>query len=434
MGIIKFSLFMCGQLGIMLLARFFFQWLIYFCNQPVDEKLTLLSVSLVGLIMLGFRVFDGVTDPIAGSLSDLWVKSGRERRRLLWYMAPLPAIGITLCFLPSVTDSELVRWIYLLSGMLLFFIGYTLYAIPYWSLVGDYAQGDQQRRGKLSTLLGVGMLLATTVGFILTPIMISKFGYLNSAITLALISIPLMIAPYFALPSSIDTQKSQPINNVHNNEDLGGFKGQFSALLATIKHRHFLSVICLFAGSQMSFTVMTAAAPFIACDLLGGQEKDVAFILGPLLFMAIPASAFVPRLAKKLGWERSVALACTGLGLVYFGSIGLGASIIHSPLVTAAILFSLGGPMVAILLGLEGEAITSCASEVGGGVGMYFGVYNLIVKGANGIAFAITSFIAANAKGDPWQVKLMGIAASLMLLFGLCSYFFLRPKGNQSTA
>ena len=100
MGIIKFIYFMCGQLGIMLLARFFFQWLIDFYSQglPGINGEALLSVTLVGAVLLGFRIFDGVTDPIAGTLSDIWVKRGRQRRSLLWFTAPLPALGLILCF------------------------------------------------------------------------------------------------------------------------------------------------------------------------------------------------------------------------------------------------------------------------------------------------------------------------------------------------
>ena len=33
----------------------------------------------------------------------------------------------------------------------------------------------------------------------------------------------------------------------------------------------------------MSFTIMTAASPFIAEDLLGGDEGDIARVMGPLL-------------------------------------------------------------------------------------------------------------------------------------------------------
>ena len=431
MNVIHFILFMCGQLGIMALARFFFQWLIDFVSQPIPQLTgdtsALLSASLVGLALLGFRIFDGVTDPIAGSLTDLWVKRGKERRVLLWYTAPLPALGMALCFVPSVEHSIELRWTLLLLGMLLFFIGYTLYALPYWSLIGDYAQGDEARRSRLSTLLGVGLLLATTVGFILTPKLIETFGYLSSAIMISVFSIPLMIAPYFAAPPN-DSQ----LTPATSHDQVQSTAGQLHTLISALKHRKFMAVICLFAGSQMSFTVMTAAAPFIATDLLGGHKADVALILGPLLAVALPASAMIPKVNRIFGWEKGVAMACLGLGCVYLGAGGLGITVVHSPLVTAALLFALGGPMVALLLGLEGEAITACAEESNSGTGIYFGVYNLIVKGANGVAIAVTSILAEQARsGDPWKVKLMGMSAGIMLLIGLLSYLALKPQSSR---
>ena len=107
----------------------------------------------------------------------------------------------------------------------------------------------------------------------------------------------------------------------------------------------------------------------------------------------------------------------------------IGAHVIHSPLVSAALLFSLGGPMISILLGLEGEAITACAEERGAGVGMYFGVYNLVVKGANGIAILITGILADLARGgEPWMVKMMGMCAGGMLFTGLIIYVLIKPS------
>ena len=433
MGIIKFIYFMCGQLGIMLLARFFFQWLIDFYSQglPGINGEALLSVTLVGAVLLGFRIFDGVTDPIAGTLSDIWVKRGRQRRSLLWFTAPLPALGLILCFLPNAGHSPEVRWIILVLGLLLFFVGYTLYAIPYWSLIGDYAQGDEKRRSRLSTLLGLGLLIATAIGFVITPNLIDRYSYLNSAFLIALLSVPLMIAPYFAMPhSDIENSFDHSDEATTHTESL---ETQLKNLIMVLRHRRFISVICLFAGSQMSFTIMTAAAPFIASDLLGGQKSDVALILGPLLAVAIPCSALIPTLGRKLGWEKAVVWSCLALACVYLGVGGLGVDLIGSPLMTASILFALGGPMIAVLLGLEGEAISVCAQEQELGIGIYFGVYNLIVKGANGLAIGLTAVLAEQARaGDPWQVKLMGISAGSMLFLGLLAYLIFKPRSASS--
>ena len=433
MGIMKFIYFMCGQLGIMLLARFFFQWLIDFYSQglPGINGGALLSVTLVGAVLLGFRIFDGVTDPIAGTLSDSWVKRGRQRRSLLWFTAPLPALGLILCFLPNAGHSPEVRWVILVLGLLLFFVGYTLYAIPYWSLIGDYAQGDEKRRSRLSTLLGLGLLIATAIGFVITPNLIDRYSYLNSAFLIALLSIPLMIAPYFAMPHSDTEDRFEHLNEGTTHTE--SLETQLKNLIMVLKHRRFISVICLFAGSQMSFTIMTAAAPFIASDLLGGQKSDVALILGPLLAVAIPCSALIPTLGRKLGWEKAVAWSCLALACVYLGVGGLGVDLIGSPLMTASILFALGGPMIAVLLGLEGEAISACAQEQESGIGIYFGVYNLIVKGANGLAIGLTAVLAEQARaGDPWQVKLMGISAGGTLFLGLLAYLIFKPRSAVS--
>jgi Na+/melibiose symporter-like transporter len=437
-------LFVCGQIGIMMLARYFFQWILAFCSEkPLDaSELTLMSVSTVGALLLGFRLFDGVTDPIAGSLADRWVKSGKERRTLLWYTALFPAIGLVLCFTPNTEMSTTWRWLLLSAGMFVFFVGYTIYAIPYWSLVGDYTQHDESSRDLLSTLLGVGILIATAIGFIITPLLIKNYGYLDSAIYLAVLSIPLMIAPYFAAPQNIrssatnrDSESSETLASQanHNGEEAVSKQSQWKVFKRALNHPRFRATLCLFAGSQMSFTVMTAAAPFIAVDLLGGTKADVSLLLGPLLGLALPASIFLPWFTRKVGWEKGIMWSCLGLGLVYLGVGCVGVNIIGSPLTTACILFALGGPMVAALLGLEGSAVTACADdEDGEAVGIYFGVYNLVVKAFNGVAIAMTAFFVEMAyQGSTpnlWAIRMMAMSAGGLLLLGLIAYVILRPR------
>jgi len=433
---------MCGQLGVMLLARYFFQWILDFSSQlntSGGAGVALFSASAVGGALLGFRAFDGVTDPIAGSLSDRWVAGGRERRALLWYAAPLPALGLALCFLPSFEMGEGLRWLTLLTGMFTFFVGYTIYAIPYWSLSGDYSRSAEDT-SRLSTLLGVGLLLATAVGFIVTPLLIERFGYFGSGLIIALTSLPLMIAPYYAAPEQgPDPARAEELSGPAD-EDAPAVN--FKVVLSALKNDRFRAVLSLFAGSQMSLTVMTSAAPFIAVDLLGGTKGDVARLLGPLLGVAIPASILTPWLARRLGWERAVVYACAALSLVYLGVGALGVNLIYSPVVTAMCIFACGGPMIATLLGLEAEAISACAneerarlSEAGAEppalIGVYFGVYNLVVKGCNGVAIALTGVLAGWARaGELWAVRMMGISAGLMLMLGLALYALTRAKAR----
>lgn len=309
----KYLSYGAGQLGVMIVVRYFFQWLIFFCEGRDTGKGALFSASIVGLLFFAFRVFDAVADPLAGAFGDSWVKRGRQRRTLIWFSFAVPAIGLTLIFAPTYDMGAALRWVLLSAGMFVFFVGYTLYAIPYWALVEDYAEGQERVRTRLSNMLGAGVLLATGVVFVLSGIVIDKIGFLPGAIIFGIAGTLLMMLPYFAAPPSggraDPSGSSAPLREV---------------LTSSLKDRRFFALIVLYVGSQMSFTMMTSAAPFIATDLLGGTKADVAKLLGPFLVGSLLSFAFVPRLARALGWERATLVATLALGVAYAGAGLLG--------------------------------------------------------------------------------------------------------------
>jgi len=418
-------LFFAGQLGLMGTVRFFFQWIIDFAHSapPGTDGPPLFPVAIVGGVLLAFRVFDAVTDPIAGLAADRWVAAGHQRRALLWFTFALPAIGLVMVFAPTHALSPAARWALLTSGMFVYFVGYTFFAIPFWSLVEDYAQRDAAVRAALSNQLGIGTLLATVIAFAVTPLVVERFGFGAAALAMAGLSLLLMPGGYFAAPRGA-TVLRPPTPALPNK-----------ALLATVfSDRRYLAVLCVFAGSQMAFAIISAAAPFIAVDLLQGSRADVARILGPLLLVAIPSFAFTPALSRRFGWERSIVGAALSLGVVYLLTAMLGVVRIGSLVGAAMVLFASGGPMVAVLLGLEGEAIAACAqARDGRAVSVYFGVYNFATKTLNGVAIAFTGGLVS-LSGSGWggtAVRLAGPAAGCCLLAGVGLYLCLRPRGGD---
>jgi Na+/melibiose symporter-like transporter len=429
-----FLLYGCGQLGVMALTRFFYQWVLTFAGQkPEGSDEPLFAAASVGALFFAFRIFDGLTDPLAGVATDAWVARGRERRSLLWLSFLLAPLGLVLVFAPDAGMSIGMRWAVLTLGMFVFFVGYTLYVIPYWSLVDDYSGGDVPRRARLSNVLGVGVLVATGFGFVLSPVMVSRLGYLSAAMIWCLPCGALMVLPYFARPPGARPDGARtaapgaaaPRAAPARGALLAGFRLAFS-------DRRFQAIIVLFAGGQMSFTVMTAAAPFIATELLGGSHVDVAKLLGPFLLTAVLGFAIVPRLAARHGWQRAVLVATVLLGVTYGGSGLLGFSLVSSPLVTAMLVFAAAGPMASVLLGLEGEAIASSAAAQEGEVtSVYFGVYNFVVKSLNGLAVFLTGILidAIPALGS-LAVRGMGFLAGGLLIAGVLLYLVLRPRAS----
>ncbi|MCW8141058.1 MAG: MFS transporter [Planctomycetota bacterium] len=412
----QYVLFMCGQVGLMCLARFFFQWNLAYADQSgatADDHL--LDPALFGLLILGFRLFDGVTDPIAGVLSDRWVSRGRERRYILLFAFLIPILGLALIFLPHHGMAPPLRWSLVTVGLLVFFIGYTLYGIPYWSLVADYAGEDHQVRRRLSNLLGLGMLIATAVIAVGSPSVVAKpGGFLAAALWFGIPGTILMALPFFAQPARPPRPHQAPDHREPSIVEM------FSIAL---KHRRFLAVLVLFSGSQMSFTVMTAGAPFIAEQVLGGSVDDVPRLMGPFLLAAFPFFVLVPTISRRVGWERAVVAASLALGVVYTGTGLLGGDGAR-PFLVAGLLFAAAGPMAAVLLGIEGEAVTTCARESKGELtGIYFSVLNLVVKAMNGVATLIGGLLIKEK-----AYFLIGPAAGALLWVGVAGYFALRPR------
>lgn len=199
------------------------------------------------------------------------------------------------------------------------------------------------------------------------------------------------------------------------------------------KNKRFLGVIVLFTGAQMSFTIMTSAAPFIAEKLLGGTLKDTALLLGPFLLSTLVCFSFVRRWSSRFGWERVVVFGAVALGVAYLGAGFLGQAIVGSPLTTAMCVFAAAGPGASVILGLQGEAVVRCASEVEHeSTGSYFGLFNMVVQGLNGVALAIATLLANASRTSPFAVRAMPMIAGFLCVFGVLLYLGFFKKRNSS--
>lgn len=423
----KRILFACGQLGVMALVRFFFAWSLKYSDQQAPSGELLFTASLVGLALLFARLLDGGVDPFIGRFADAWVRKGKDRRVFLLASFATPPIGIVLCFYPGFDNSSAVRWILLAIGLVVLFTGYSFYSIPYWSLLDDYAGRDRKERGILSNLLGAGLLLSVAVVSTLSPKLIGDHGYRTTALLFAGVAFVLMLLPYFARPASAPVPTPTPCDPTGAAPE-----SAWRAVLAIARHRRFMAMLILFCGSQMALSMITSAAPFIVERLLAGTERDVAKVMTPFLGTAIPFFILAPWVSRRLGWQRAMLVASMGLVVVYVGTGMLGTAIIGTPMTTAMIVFGMGGPMVAILLGVEAEAIADCARESGqASTGTYFGVANFMIQVLNGVATFITGLLVTASRTPGREIlmtRMMSISAGLLLVLGIVLFLVVRPR------
>ena len=54
----------------MILARFYLQYSVFFADTKTEDDVPLFNAAIFAAMLFAFRIFDGVTDPLAGYISD----------------------------------------------------------------------------------------------------------------------------------------------------------------------------------------------------------------------------------------------------------------------------------------------------------------------------------------------------------------------------
>lgn len=149
-----------------------------------------LGLSAVANIMLFARLFDVITDPLVGYLSD-HTKS-RWGRRKPWMLASLPflMLGIYKVFLPP---DGIGIW-YLFTWMMVMWLGWTMLMIPYYAWAAELSSDYHERTritGWRAVMGSVGGIIAQLIPF-LALLLFSFGGTANVMTMLGIASLILM--------------------------------------------------------------------------------------------------------------------------------------------------------------------------------------------------------------------------------------------------
>jgi GPH family glycoside/pentoside/hexuronide:cation symporter len=115
-----------------------------------------IGLAMVGFILLGSRLFDVVTDPLVGYASDR-IRGRFRRRSLMLVGAPILLLSVEMLFRPG----EAVGPVYLFSFSALVYLGWTLFALPYFAW-GAELSSDYHERSRISAWRE-GFVVAGTV-------------------------------------------------------------------------------------------------------------------------------------------------------------------------------------------------------------------------------------------------------------------------------
>lgn len=255
-----------------------------------------LSPYWISFVMLVARLWDAISDPLMGKISDATSSKMGKRRIYLVIASPLVLISLVLMFFPWAFPSVALRVTAALLSYLLFCTVQTMVMIPYYSLSSEISSDYQERASANSFRLGFS-IFSSILCVALPGMIVSMFpdnrGYIVMGIVFGILfGLSVLVTGLFAR----EEIKSPPI---HTNFDYG----QFSRLLHLKPFRHYFG---MFLTLQMTMAIMSGLffflIDFYLCRDLTAQGKGNALgLIGAALMfsMQIVALPVYLKMIKK---------------------------------------------------------------------------------------------------------------------------------------
>ena len=370
----------------------------------------LMSSAVLGAAMLIAQIWDAITDPILGYISDntSW-KWGRRRPYILMGSAPA-AIVFFLLFSPPASLSGISLSIFFCAIVILFFSFRTIWETPYFALAPELTQ-DYDERTRLSGYQQIFASIGDVLGTMAPPIFVGMIfaterqDYSYLAFVIALL----------AIVSALLTHRGTKENPAFAKKSELSFR---ESLLTTLKNRPYLILVlataCTAMSNQTTITVMRYVIKYWFHKEDVEELFFIAFFIG--VFVSIPIWI---KLTERIGKKAAYILTMTVYSVILCLILALRQEDYWIFLVATGVAGAFNIGLWLIPGSIMPDIIEWDQLNVGERrEGAYYGVWTLIRKGGTGGAFIIVGTTLQLVSYQPNIEQTPGVLLGLRLLFG----------------
>lgn len=336
----------------------------------------LVPIGAMGVLFALQRVWDAVTDPLAGYWSDKTrTRWGRRRPWLVASIAPLALFG-WMAWSPPLALEGTALTVWMGVAMFGFSTGTTAFLVPHQALGAELTDDPHQRTRVFAWREAFGVTGAALA-------LVGGIGVLTN------VDDPRSAALWITLGTSalilVTVLVSLPFLHERPEYQGRGGEGPFRAIRDTFRNPHarvvFLMVLILHMGGGASAVL----SPFIMDYVIGDEEHTNVIFMAHISaqFASIPIwTALSNRRGKKAAWLTAIAAGMVGYSMILFVGHGdlilmAAASALTGTLHAASVV--VGYSIVADLVDWD-ELQTGERKE-----GSYYAVYHFLFKSASGV-------------------------------------------------
>jgi GPH family glycoside/pentoside/hexuronide:cation symporter len=353
----------------------------------------LIAPAVMGIIFSISRIWDAISDPIAGYLSDRTTfKFGRRRTWMLLSFVPI-SFGFLAVFSPpeSMQGQSLDLW--MMIAILSFYSAITLFNVPHMALGAELSE-DYHERTRLFGVRHIGFTLGSILSLVSMSLLISEENNPTGdvrelASNLAFFAVAVMS---FMIFFSVSRLKEDPKfqNRVNKNP--------FKAFRDVWVNPHAKILIIVLFIENLGGAVIGVLTLYVTQYIVEAPAWAPIIIFAYMLPSALSVPLWIP-LSRRFGkirlWVFSLAL--TGIS---FGGIFI-----------IPFLDSVTDRLIVMFLGaILGGMASGCGGAIGPSVkgdvidydeyltgerkeGSYFAALNFVYKSATGIMLLVTGFV-----------------------------------------
>ncbi|MGN0404151.1 MAG: MFS transporter [Bariatricus sp.] len=365
-----------------------------------------MAAGAVGTMFFISKLFDGITDLIAGSIVDKTkTKWGKARPWLLWLSVPT-GLALALVFWVPVDASETTKLIYaFLTYNLFSSVLYTMVGVAKTSLMPLITQ-DGEQRGTLAIFASIFGLGGTLLGFSVTFPFVNALGGNIMAWRIVFIVYGILVTLGLLASFAFTRERVEAVEDVVSHAN-GKEKESVSfkeGVTLFVKNKYFLFALFVTVLVQLNLNMNSGSQTFFYTYVMGDQMLMASLNLVNLIPTIIGIVFLSGPMLKLFGKKNCVYIGAIGQ-ILGFALKGFAGAITSVPLL-----------IVGTIVGSLASAPMSIPIQILSADAVDYGEY-LFNKRIEGIGSAIGSFsnklsagLAAAIVG--WALQLTGYVAN----------------------
>lgn len=378
----------------------------------------LIAPAVMGTIFGISRVWDAISDPLVGYMSDRTRHSlGRRRLWLLLSIVPISGTFIMVFSPPaSLHGTELIAW--MAVGVIGFYSAATIFIVPHMSLGAELTPNYHERSrlyGLRHAAFTIGSILAlVSMQLLINAERVSEAAVRQTAFELS--ALAALVTAGLILYAVVKLRERPDYQGRVNASPFGAFKDVW-------RNHHARLVLAVSFIENIGSAVIGILTLYVAQYVVGRPELAALIILSYMIPSTLSVPLWIP-LSRRFGKIRLWMFSMMLTGVSFGGMFSLPWL---EPDIRLVVIFGL-----AVFAGLAAGCGGTIAPSVQSDIidydeymtgerkeGSYFAAFNFVHKSATGVMILITGYVLQFSGFVPNQLQTMNVQVSMVFLYGL---------------